>query len=165
MSRAEKIVRWTLTNEGGWSNHPADRGGKTKYGITESTARAHGFDVRTLTEADAIRIYLEDYWRWEWVLDTRLAAKLFDIGVNMGLTWAIRLLQRALRMLGNTRVLEDGILGPVTRGSTNGENPAALLATLTYCQMQRYFDIVAAAESQRVFLRGWLTRANKPVTL
>lgn len=56
--------------EGTWSNHPADRGGKTMYGVTEavfwqwldSRAQARR-PVRSITEAEALSIYFSNYWR------------------------------------------------------------------------------------------------------
>ena len=37
------LIDALIEREGGYSNHPADRGGPTKFGITEAVARAHGF--------------------------------------------------------------------------------------------------------------------------
>lgn len=55
--------------EGGWSNHPADPGGKTMYGVTEAVyhawLRQHGKPlrpVRQITLAEAEQIYFEQYW-------------------------------------------------------------------------------------------------------
>ena len=44
-----------LGHEGGFSDHKADPGGKTQFGITEAVASAHGFtgDTRTLTRDEA----------------------------------------------------------------------------------------------------------------
>ena len=39
MSDYNRAFEYAVGNEGGYSDHPADRGGKTKYGITESTLR------------------------------------------------------------------------------------------------------------------------------
>ena len=33
----EKIVQLVFGSEGGFSNHPNDRGGRTNYGVTQST--------------------------------------------------------------------------------------------------------------------------------
>jgi len=55
--------------EGGWSDHPADPGGKTMYGVTEAVyhawQRQHGKPirpVRQITLAEAEQIYFEQYW-------------------------------------------------------------------------------------------------------
>ena len=33
----EKIVQLVFGSEGGFSNHPNDRGGRTNYGVTQAT--------------------------------------------------------------------------------------------------------------------------------
>lgn len=55
--------------EGGWSDHKADPGGKTMYGITEAVfhawLKAQGLalrPVRSITMAEALAIYREQYW-------------------------------------------------------------------------------------------------------
>ena len=55
-------VSHILKVEGGWSDHPADGGGKTKYGIIESVAKRHGIEVTQITLTEAIKIYYSDYW-------------------------------------------------------------------------------------------------------
>ncbi len=60
----------TAAWEGGWSNHPADPGGKTMYGITEKVwiawNKAKGIlkpkPVRQITRAEAEEIYYQNYW-------------------------------------------------------------------------------------------------------
>lgn len=39
----EQYLDELIKREGGYVNNPADRGGATKYGITEAVARASGF--------------------------------------------------------------------------------------------------------------------------
>ncbi|KCW15189.1 glycosyl hydrolase 108 family protein, partial [Acinetobacter baumannii 42057_4] len=39
----EQYLEELIKREGGYVNNPADRGGATKYGITEAVARANGF--------------------------------------------------------------------------------------------------------------------------
>ena len=60
----------TAAWEGGWSNHAADPGGKTMYGITEKVwiawNKAKGIlkpkPVRQITRAEAEEIYYHEYW-------------------------------------------------------------------------------------------------------
>ncbi|EJY0890163.1 hypothetical protein OE991_005197, partial [Escherichia coli] len=51
MKSKDKIFDEVLGKEGGYVNHPDDKGGPTKWGITEKVARAHGYrgDMRDLT--------------------------------------------------------------------------------------------------------------------
>lgn len=37
------IIDGILGLEGGYSTNPKDKGGETNWGITEATARAHGY--------------------------------------------------------------------------------------------------------------------------
>ena len=48
-----------LKHEGGYSDHAADPGGKTRYGVTEAVAREVGYkgDMRDLSLDLAKRIY------------------------------------------------------------------------------------------------------------
>lgn len=39
----EKYLDELIKREGGYVNNPADRGGATKYGITEAVARTNGY--------------------------------------------------------------------------------------------------------------------------
>ncbi len=51
----DEIFNAILGKEGGYVNHPDDKGGPTNWGITQAVARAHGFtgDMRNLTRQQA----------------------------------------------------------------------------------------------------------------
>lgn len=54
--------------EGGWSDHPADPGGKTMYGITLAKFREHypnatAAQLRAMTRSQAEAIYIVDFWQ------------------------------------------------------------------------------------------------------
>ena len=102
----ERMLDELVEREGGFVDHPADRGGATRYGVTEAVARAHGYRgaMRHLPRAEAIDIYRRLYWlrpRFDAVATRapRIAAELFDTGVNMGPAVATTFLQRALTAL------------------------------------------------------------------
>ncbi|MFV2379277.1 glycoside hydrolase family 108 protein, partial [Escherichia coli] len=101
MKSKDEIFDVVLGKEGGYVNHPDDRGGPTKWGITEKVARAHGYrgDMRDLTRGQALEILEADYWygpRFDQIakLSPDIAAELCDTGVNMGPSVATRMLQR-----------------------------------------------------------------------
>ncbi len=171
----ERLVDDLLAREGGFVDHPDDRGGPTCFGITEAVARAHGYQgpMHDLPRATAIAIYREDYWRRP-ALDAlalvspALAAALFDAGVNMGTVAAVRLLQRALNALNRQQrdypdVLLDGVIGRRTleavgtflrRRGAAGE--AVLLKALTCLRGARYIELAEARAANESFLYGWL---------
>jgi hypothetical protein len=60
----DKLIDDLISREGGYSNHPADRGGPTKFGVTEAVARAHGYtgSMALLPRGQAAAIYRRLYW-------------------------------------------------------------------------------------------------------
>lgn len=165
----DALLDGLLEREGGYVNHPADRGGPTNYGITETVARAYGYegDMRALPRELALSIYRKRYWErpgFEAVARRypRLAAELFDTGVNMGPKVAAQFLQRTLRLLAGL-ASADGDIGPLTllaldafkaKRGPNGED--VLLKAVDALQGARYISIAESNPSQRAFVYGWL---------
>jgi lysozyme family protein len=124
--KIDNLVDALIEREGGYVRHPADRGGPTCFGITETVARAHGYagPMRQLPRSEAAAIYRRLYWerpRFDRVAErsAALAAELFDTGVNMGPSVAVTFLQRALTALNrNGRdypdLVPDGRIGERT---------------------------------------------------
>ena len=48
------LIDELIDREGGYSDHPQDRGGATRWGVTEAVARAF------------MPSYLPSAWRWRW---------------------------------------------------------------------------------------------------
>jgi lysozyme family protein len=87
----DQLVDGLIAREGGFVDHPDDRGGATNWGITEAVARAHGYSgpMALLSRGEAAAIYRRLYWlrpRFDAVARRapRIAAELFDTGANMG---------------------------------------------------------------------------------
>jgi lysozyme family protein len=171
-SRFDKFLVKTFGHEGGFSNHPSDKGGKTKYGITQVTARAYGYNgaMEQLTREEARDIYLKGYYNplYDSINSDLLAFKLFDFGVNCGIATAVRRLQIVLARNVLTdpkyQIKTDGNFGPITlwnlnkRIADNGEK--AVGQEYIQIMMQYYEDLVKTKPTQRVFLNGWLNRAR-----
>lgn len=172
----EQLLDELIAREGGYVNHPADRGGPTNFGVTEQVARAFGFtgDMRRLPRTTALHIYRQRYWLRPGFGDIatrlpKLAAELFDTGVNMGPKVAAVFLQRALNALNRGAVeypdiVADGDIGPMTlaavdsliakRGARIAET--VLLRAVDALQAGKYIAIAEANPSQEAFVFGWL---------
>ncbi len=90
----QKAVDDLIDNwEGGFVDDPEDPGGMTKYGICARSYPA--VDIRNLTRDDAVAIYFRDFWQ-KYHLDiacpdTQIRAKVFNMGVLMGMKTALML--------------------------------------------------------------------------
>jgi lysozyme family protein len=155
----KKAIERVLEFEGGYVNDPSDAGGETKYGISKRSYP--NLDIRNLSLEGAKLLYYRDFWEPQLYRDfesVELAAKVFDLAVNLGASKAHLLLQRALRSVGNP-VNEDGILGKITLAAVNAANSRELLAALKSEAAGYYRCIVAKNSSQNKFINGWLRRA------
>lgn len=172
----EQLADALIEREGGYVNHPADRGGPTCWGITEAVARAHGYAgaMRQMPRSDAVAIYRRLYWlrpRFDEVAkrSAAVAAELFDTGANMGPTVAATFLQRALTALNRNGkdfpdLTPDGRIGATTlaaldayfavRGKAAGET--VLLKALEALQGERYLRLAERRPANEAFLYGWL---------
>jgi lysozyme family protein len=130
--KLERLIEELLEREGGYVNHPNDRGGPTIYGITEAVARAHGYTgaMRSLPREEAVAIYKRLYWlrpKFDSVekRSQAVAAELFDTGVNMGPAVAVTFLQRALSALDREQkdyadLVPDVRIGPARLTALDG---------------------------------------------
>ncbi|WP_414902013.1 glycoside hydrolase family 108 protein [Sphingomonas flavalba] len=171
----DDLIDAAIGREGGYADHPADRGGPTRFGISEAVARANGYagPMRALPRATAERIYRRLYWEQPGyariaAAAPAIAAELFDTGINMGPAVATAFLQRALNALNRDAadypdIAADGALGPQTeaaltafldRRRPGGE--AVLLRALNALQGERYIRLAERRPANEAFLYGWL---------
>lgn len=161
MSEFDTALEKVLEREGGYTNHPADRGGATNMGILQRVYNdwLHGRgmpwkDVRNLTRDEAREIYLANYWKPSRAdeLPEQVRGIHFDSAVNHGLNRAAKLLQNA------AGVEADGNIGPVTLAAIARMAPDLLLARYIAERYRFYGAIVNRDRSQLAFIVGWLNR-------
>ena len=171
----DEVIDALIEREGGYVNHPSDRGGATKYGITEAVARAHGYQgsMRQMPRDEAAAIYKRLYWhrpRFYQVAkrSEAIAAELFDTGANMGPAVAATFLQRTLSALNRDRkdyadLVPDGRIGPATLSALEtfialrGKGAeTVLLRALDALQGERYIRLAERRPANEAFLYGWL---------
>lgn len=163
--------------EGGYSDHAADLGGKTKYGITEAVARANGYTghMLDLTIERAKLIYKSQYWDTLHLdkvvpMAPLIAEELFDTAVNMGVAKAGEFLQRALSAFNRQGkdypdIKVDGVVGPMTISALHTylrlrgrEGEEVLHRALNALQGARYVEISEARPANEAFTYGWFLR-------
>jgi len=144
-----------LGHEGRYSNHPADKGGETMWGITESVARAHGYvgAMEELTQWQAGAIYRASYWTPLKAdqLPAEVRFDVFDGAVNSGVAQSAKWLQRALG------VTVDGVVGPQTLAAAQ-RAPAAVLKCQYNGQRLAFMTDLA---TWPMFGKGWARRLAK----
>lgn len=188
MSNFDDAFHVVLGHEGGFSDHRADPGGATNYGISLRYLLARGDldhdglpdgdvdgdgdvdvdDIRALSPLDAKHLYHTGFWtpnRLGEVRDQTIATKIFDMCVNMGSRQAWRLVQRACNDHGG-HLEDDGVVGPKTLHAVNAfadddESPdgPSLLGLIRIQQAEFYEQLVANRPSLEPFLQGWRNRA------
>ena len=169
MSTFEQAIAVVLKTEGGYVCDPDDAGGETNFGI--SKRRYPEVDIKALTREQAIALYRRDFWNpiYDHVEPQALATKILELTLHLrhGDTrpyydtdmLGVRLVQQALRALGDPAVTVDGRFGPQTLQAVKLESPRALLAAIRVEQCRHYLAIVDAAPEQQKFFRGWIRRA------
>ncbi|MDR5651869.1 holin-associated N-acetylmuramidase [Ruixingdingia sedimenti] len=181
MKTVQQIAQEIVAREGGFVDDPDDPGGATNHGVTIHTLRRLGIDldrdgavtaadVRRLTAAQAVEIYVEHYYRRPGIaaLPEAIQASVFDMYVNAGSN-AVRLLQRLLSKMGQDTAV-DGVIGPQT---IRNAHRAAQMAPDHFAdaygieRRNYYYALADARPASRKYARrrdggkgGWITRAE-----
>lgn len=172
-------IKAAIKREGGYVNNPLDKGGPTKFGITQQTARANGYngDMQDLTEETAFDILSRKYWtspRFDWIepVSPGLSERMFDWGVTSGPSVPVKYVQRILNVLNRqgkdfADISADGIVGNETiyalRELIKKRGQEGLKVARFMLQSQQsnfYFAIAERDATQETFEYGWqLNRA------
>lgn len=169
MADVYKLAPIILKNEGGYVNHPNDKGGPTNKGVTIATWRKVGYDkdgdgdidvddLKLLTTEDVVNRVLKphywDKWKADQIKNQSIANLVVDWTWGSG-AWGIKYPQMILG------VVADGVVGPKTLAAINNyPDQSELFKKLWLRRKQHFEDIVKADPSQKVFLKGWLNRLN-----
>ena len=157
-----KIIDELIRREGDkFTNDPVDKGGPTKYGITQATLSrylgrpATVAEVQALSEDTARNIYATMYIEepgFARIQNEHLRELLVDCGVNHGPSRPIRWLQAAVG------ARPDGVLGRGTSVLTNTASAKVVFAKVLCERLRFYEDLDDNDPSQERFQDGWTNR-------
>ncbi len=169
------ILDDVIRREGGYVDHPADKGGPTKFGITHTTlAKWRGRpvtadDVYRLSEAEARQIYRARYVvdpGYDGIRDQRLAGLVVDCGVLYGADGddASKWLQEAANQLG-AGLKVDGQAGPKTIAAVNALDPREMYVRVCALRLRKMGRVITddartrkRVADQALNAAGWSNR-------
>lgn len=183
MADADHAIGFVLANEGGFVDNVNDSGGATnfglslrflrevpierlrKYGIFKNPEVLTTEDIKELTPQQANLIYKGEFWdsaRFAEIVDEKVCAYVFDMGVNHGISQAIKLMQRAIWAMYQTInvVKDDGVLGDHTLHAVNylGDHVVPCLMSERAGFMRL---LVVKNSKDEEFINGWLNRCYR----
>lgn len=170
-----KIVDDIIDVEGGYVDHPNDKGGETNFGITKLVARARGYEgpMKDMPRAFAETIYMSSYIykpNFDKVcnLDPAIGEMIIDYGVNCGTYTASKALQRALNLFNRQEhyygdLIVDGVIGQATLQAMREyldirkmAGRKVLLDTIRCIRGMHYIKIAENDLTQESHIFGWI---------
>ena len=182
MKTIEQLAEEIVAREGGFVNDPDDPGGETNHGVTIHTMRRLDIDVtgegridvedvRRLTSAKAVEVYVEHYFIRTGIgnLPSVLHPSVFDMYVNAGSN-AVKVLQRLVSVMGFP-CDPDGQIGPQTVASAQSAFAAApqhLADAYGIARRNYYYALAKRRPASRKYVQrrdgskgGWIIRAEE----
>lgn len=163
----DEALKYLLDEEGGWVNNPNDRGGETKWGVTQSVydkfrtlLKEPTRSVRQIEMPEARQLYDVLYWRAAGCdrLPWPISYLVFDASVNSGINRGIRWAQTGLGLTADSRV------GPATVAAAQTaveEGDTRKLVAIIQARSKFLTDLIRKSPSQLTFLGGWWNRTLK----
>lgn len=162
-----EIITSVMRREGWdkYTNHPADRGGPTKWGITLKAWQEYRGDWTSVTAEDVKAItepQARDFYEKLYVygprfnqLPEKIVELVVDCAVHHGQRRAAKWVQRAV----GSR--QDGAVGRKTIAAAYAENSDAIILRIIAYRTKLFGRLVTNDPSQAAFAAGWNNRAMK----
>ena len=153
-NRFQNALKYVIPHEGGYVNHPNDRGKETNYGITKRWYPNE--DIKNLTRERANALLYRDYWKKTniYQLPDELAYIVFDNSIVQGQPTAIKNLQRTLN------IKADGLIGPDTIRSLKASDYNSIKKQFINNAQKIEDQYIQNDPSQKVFENGHRNRFN-----
>lgn len=152
-----------------FTNDPKDKGGPTRYGVTQHALATYlGRDVtveevRDMTPELAKAVYFHDYWiplSCDRLSKFGTALCIFTSGVLYGIGTAANMAQRSANICGGTLKI-DGDIGDMSVATLNVIKQEEFLKAFRSLVLLRINTIIATNPSDEKYRHGWENRADK----
>lgn len=174
-TKFKKVAPIILAHEGGFVDHPSDKGGATNKGITFATWKKYAKEdvnveptlenLKKITDEQATTIYRKRYWEPKGfckVEDERVGLMVYDWTITSG--GAGKQVQRLLKNEFEQDIKDDGTIGSKTIEALNNvHDQDKLLTRIAEIRKQYYTDLTftnGKKNDQDIFLKGWLNRVD-----
>ncbi len=159
-----EALEYLLFEEGGWSNHKADIGGATMYGVTQAVytdwrkrIKKPWQPVSKMTKEEAFQVYDILYWRMASCdrLPWPISYLVFDAAVNSGPSRGVKWMQAGLGLA------QDGVVGRNTIAACEKvveELDLPKILAIVDARAVFLARLVQRSPSQATFLLGWWRR-------
>lgn len=153
-----RIMAHVFEFEGGWSDHPEDKGGATQFGVTigvlgEWRGRpVTKAEVKALKKEEAAEIFRKRYWTPVAgdELPSGIDLCVMDSGVNSGVSRGAKWLQRALT------IKVDGKVGIATLAAAEAADPVVVINRMCDDRM----NFLKSLPTWGTFGKGWFRRVD-----
>jgi lysozyme family protein len=170
----KQIIAAIIAKEGGYVNHPADKGGPTNYGITAMSYSEYfkcHLDAVTVDMIKAIPATLAEkiYYTLYYVrpniisLPPLIQPIMLDMAVNHGRRGSVKILQKALIANGYSFSKPDGLIGEKTIAAAEKavtQLGKIFIDNLVDYRINYYNEIIEKDPTQAAFRNGWIARAE-----
>ncbi len=159
-SSYDECLRRLLIHEGGYTNHPADPGGPTNFGITIADYRryvkpsAAAADVKAMKLDEAKAIYRAKYWDAQRCdeLPAGVDDTVFDYGVNSGIGRSGKVLRRVLGLSDANSAVTDEVIAALGK-----RDPKAVITAIN----DERLAFLKSLKTWPVFGAGWARRVEE----
>lgn len=167
-----EIIKFTIVLEDGYVNNPDDSGAATRWGVTEETARANGYegDMKDLPKEFAYELSANEFWVENRLTEVtkmsiRIAGEIFDTSYNCGCGSAWKMVQRGLNAMNRKAadwpdIKVDGVAGPNTlkclEAALRVRGEAHVYKVLNVIQGAFYLSLVERRQKDETFFNGWI---------
>ena len=136
----------------------------SQYGIHDQPIDAD--TIRHLSSSQVAAVYKGEFWDhapFERISDQDVASYIFDAAVAMGISPAVKCLQRAVWSVwqNNSLLPDDGIMGDNTLMWIERCKPIPLIAAMRSERSGEYRLVAESKPLERNELEGWLNRSYR----